>query len=262
MKNIDVIAFDADDTLWHNETLFVEIKADFIRILSHYHHDPELIARKLDETEVGNLQYFGYGVKSFAISMLETAFDIAGEAIQPKDIRKIVSFAKTMATTPVELFEHVHEVVRTLSVSYQLMVITKGDLFDQERKIYQSGLSHYFSYVDVVSDKTPQAYKSVFEKYGIDPQFILMVGNSLRSDILPVIAIGGQAVYIPCHITWAHENQIDHYEAQEGYYECEHIGLLPELIEKLEKTKTEVKNDAPVTSSEQACVLADAGRAD
>lgn len=232
-KKIDVIAFDADDTLWDNEPLFVTTKDKFLRLMSHYHNDPEWIAQKLDETEVHNLQYFGYGIKSFTISMLETALELTDGQIQVKDIREIVAFAKEMVSTPVQLFDHVKEVVHALSASYKLMVITKGDLFDQERKISQSGLAQYFTYTEVLSEKTPKTYTLILEKYQIDPQQFLMVGNSLRSDILPVIAIGGHAVLIPYHLTWGHENVIDHYEEQDGYVECDHIGLLSDLIERL-----------------------------
>ncbi len=234
-NTIKIIAFDADDTLWDNEPSFMATKDKFKQLLLRYHDNPGWIAEKLDETEVHNLQYFGYGIKSFTISMLETALELTSGQIQGNEIRQIVAFAKEMVTTPVQLFEHVQEVVHKLSESYTLMLITKGDLFDQERKIIQSGLEEYFTSIDVVSEKTPEVYRAVLGKYHINPRHFLMIGNSLRSDILPVIAIGGQAVLIPSHLTWGHENVIDHYEEQDGYYECDHVGLLPELIEKLKQ---------------------------
>ncbi len=232
-KTIRVVAFDADDTLWQNEALFVEAKTKFKQLLSRYSASKPIVQR-LDDTESYNLRYFGYGVKSFTLSMVETAIELTNGQIQGQDIQKIIAFGKEMLTKPVQLLEHVQDVVEKLSQSHQLMLITKGDLLDQERKILQSGLAPYFSSIEIVSDKTPETYKGVLAKYNVDPQHFLMVGNSLRSDILPVIAIGGQAVHIPHHFTWSHEIVTIHENPQQEYFECEHISLLLELIEKLE----------------------------
>lgn len=233
-KTIRVIAFDADDTLWHNESLFVAAKNKLQELLSRYSVSKPVVQR-LDETEIHNLRYFGYGTKSFTLSMIEAAIELTNGQIKGRDVQEIITIGKEMLTTPVELFEHVQEIVRKLAESYQLMLITKGDLLDQERKIAQSGLAPYFTYIEIVSNKISETYEGILAKHNIKPQEFLMVGNSLRSDILPVIAAGGHAVHIPHHFTWSHEIVAVHEDTQQEYFECEHIGLLPELVEKLEE---------------------------
>jgi putative hydrolase of the HAD superfamily len=218
----EVIAFDADDTLWHNETLYLKTQDKFKRLFSG-DQDAEGVEQKLFETEMQNLPYFGYGIKSFTLSMIERG----------REIQKIIDFGKEMLRAEVQLLEHVEETVAKLSKSYELMIITKGDLFHQESKIARSGLAHYFSTVEIVSEKTRGTYEAILTKQGVAPQRFLMVGNSLRSDIAPVIAMGGQAVYVPYHITWAHETMVKPGEEQQGYFELEHMGLLPALIERL-----------------------------
>jgi putative hydrolase of the HAD superfamily len=232
---IDVIAFDADDTLWHNETLYLMTQDKFKQLLLS-HHSTERIAQELDETETHNLQYFGYGIKGFTLSMIETAIELTDGRIQGREIQEIINFAKEMLKAPVQPLEHVEEVIAKLSESHALMIITKGDLFDQETKIARSGLASHFKHIEIVSEKTSDTYERILAKYNIDPRRFLMVGNSLRSDILPVLAIGGQAVYVPYHATWAHETVINQGEEQKGYFECEHIGLLPALVERLSST--------------------------
>jgi putative hydrolase of the HAD superfamily len=230
----DVIAFDADDTLWHNETLYTLTEDRFKQLLSRYRGTPE-IEGELYEMEMRNLRYYGYGIKSFTLSMIETAIELTGGQIQGAEIREILDFAREMLRAPVQLLEGVQEVVRTLSQSHRLMIVTKGDLFDQESKIARSGLADYFNHVEVVTQKSEQTYQGLLAKHSIAPQRFLMVGNSLKSDILPVVAIGGQAVYIPYHTTWAHEVVDDPNEkAQGGYLKLEHMGLLPDLVSKLE----------------------------
>lgn len=228
----DIIAFDADDTLWHNETLFTMTQEKFRRLLEPY-LDGEWSGQALYETEMRNLNYFGYGIKGFTLSMIETAIEVTGQRIPAHAIQQIIDFAKAMITTPVQLIDQVAEVISQLAQSHTLMILTKGDLFDQETKIAQSGLADYFSYVEIVRDKTKETYQTLLAKYRIDPSQFVMVGNSLRSDILPVLAIGGRAVYIPYHLTWEHEMVIPSDTAQQGYIELEHIGQLPALIEQL-----------------------------
>ena len=228
----DVIAFDGDDTLWHNETLYAGTQERFQRLLSRY-SDPESVAQALYETEMRNLACFGYGIKSFTLSMIETAVGLTGGQIQGTEIQRIVDYAKEMRRAPLQLLEGVHEVVAALSSSHELMIITKGDLLDQETKVARSGLTDHFKHVEIVSEKTKATYKALLSKQNIAPERFLMVGNSLRSDILPVLAIGGQGVYIPYHITWAHEAVADPGKAGQGYWELEHIGLLPDLVDSL-----------------------------
>ena len=231
----DMIAFDADDTLWHNETLFSITQERFQQLLSGY-HDAELTGQKLYETEMRNLAYFGYGIKGFTLSMIETAIELTHGKIQGREIQDIIDLAKAMVKAPVQLLDRVEEVIERLSESYTLMLITKGDLFDQEAKIAQSGLAERFTHIEIVSEKSAESYRALLAKHKIDIQRFVMVGNSLRSDIFPVLAIGGRAVHIPYHVTWAHE-AISHRDIeQKDYFELEHIGLLPELIARLHDT--------------------------
>ncbi len=232
---MDVIAFDADDTLWHNEILYSRAQDRLEELLSIYYHGDGL-RDELYRTEVANIPVFGYGIKSFALSMIETSIRLCGGRIKGDDIQEIVELAKEMRRAPVQLLDHVAEVIPALAASHTLMVITKGDLFDQEAKVARSGLAHYFAHVEVLSEKTEEAYRSLLVRRQIDPQSLLMVGNSLRSDVLPVVALGGHAAYIPHAITWQHETvamQIG--EVPEGYVQLEHLGLLPDLVERLEQ---------------------------
>jgi len=229
---LDLIAFDADDTLWDNEILYVQIQDEFKRLLSGY-LNPEPVQQVLDETERRNLRYFGYGIKSFTLSMIETAIELTEGEIRGEDVRAIVGFAKKMKETPVQLLDHAAEVVELLSRSYELMLITKGDLFDQEAKIAGSGLAGFFKYVEIVSEKDSRTYEALLARYAIVPQRFLMVGNSLRSDILPVVAVGGQAVHIPHHTTWVHETAPNPDESERSYFQLDHVGQLPALIEEL-----------------------------
>jgi putative hydrolase of the HAD superfamily len=233
--SFDLIALDADDTLWHNESMFSLTQAKFLDLLSGY-HNPELIERRLYETELRNLHTFGYGIKGFTLSMIETALELTDRQAGGAIIQEILDLAKAMVHAPVELLDHVAEVVPWLAERYPLMLLTKGDLFDQESKLARSGLAEYFRHVEIVSDETATSYRALFARYQIDPARFLMVGNSLRSDIVPVVALGGRAVYIPYHLTWAHETVADHDAQQHPYIELEHIGELPALIEQLATT--------------------------
>lgn len=229
---IDLIALDADDTLWHNETLYSQAQERLAGLLAPY-LDGDQVVKELFETEMGNLAYFGYGIKSFALSMIETAIRVSGGQIGAPDIQHIVNLAKEMQQAPVQLLEHVKDVIPRLAASHSLILITKGDLFDQEAKLARSGLASYFDDVQIVSEKTPEVYRALLRGHGIEPQRFLMVGNSLRSDILPVVRLGAHAVHIPYHLTWAHEViDVPAWE-QDGYVELEHIGLLPEFILQL-----------------------------
>ena len=229
---IDVIAFDADDTLWHSETLYADAQTRFRRLLASYDGE-HVVLDELYATEMANLPCFGYGIKSFALSMIETAIRISGGKVPAGKIQCIIEIAKEMKQAPVSLLDHVEEVIASLSGTYRLMLITKGDLLDQERKIAHSGLAPYFECVEVVTEKSADIYRTLLAKHGIAPERFVMVGNSLRSDILPVVSLGARAVYIPYHITWAHEDVRLHPDEAGGYVELEHIGLLPELVGRL-----------------------------
>jgi len=228
----DLIAFDADDTLWHNERLYELTQTKLIDLLAGY-ADRETVVQRLYDTEMENLEYYGYGIKSFTLSMIETALKLSRGQISGAEIEQVIRFGKEMLTTRVELLDQVAETIRVLAKSYSLMVLTKGDLRDQQWKLAQSGLGGYFQYVEIVSHKTAETYNALLKKYKIPPHRFLMVGNSLPSDILPVVALGGQAVHIPYHITWQHEIADDLPDGRDGYYKLEHMGQLPKLLNGL-----------------------------
>jgi putative hydrolase of the HAD superfamily len=178
MSHFDVIAFDADDTLWHTERLYAEAQAKFKNLLAHY-HDPKWIEERLYRAELHNLQHFGYGIKAFALSMIETAIDLTEGRMSGREIQSIIDSAKEMLAADVELLEHVAETIAAMSRSYQLMLITKGDLLDQESKIARSGLAQHFQQIEIVSDKQRENYAALLQRYNIPPQRFLMIGNSL-----------------------------------------------------------------------------------
>ncbi len=223
---LDWIAFDADDTLWLNEPLYRAAQDRFVEIMAAYGR-ADRAREALYQTEMRNLPLYGYGIKSFGLSLLETAVRLTEGRIGGGDIGQLLETIQKMVQTPVQLLDGVAEVVATLSESYRLMLITKGDLLDQERKLAQSGLAPYFERVEIVSTKNAEVYRSLLAEHGIAPQRFLMVGNSLRSDILPVVEIGGHAVHIPYHVTWAHE-VVD--APTDGYAVLEHIGQLPAFL--------------------------------
>lgn len=225
---IRTIAFDADDTLWHNEAHYRNAEAWFRGMLAPY-HEPDWIQERLLATETANLARFGYGIKSFVLSMIETAVELTEGRITGQEVQRIVDLGKEMLAHPVEPLPHVPETLAALEGRYRLLVITKGDLLDQESKLARSGLSHYFAGLEVVSEKDEAAYRAILGRHGIAPAEFLMVGNSVRSDILPVLALGGLAVHVPAATTWIHEHVED---ADPGdFATLEHLGLLPAWLE-------------------------------
>ena len=206
--SIQVIAFDADDTLWVNETYFREAEDKFCALLEDYlpHHS---VAKELFYTELQNIPHYGYGVKGFMLSMIETALRVSDKKIDPLVIEKAIQYGKDLLDKPIELLDGIEEVLHELKKKYRLVVATKGDLLDQERKLKKSGLAEYFHHIEIMSDKREADYRKLIGHLDIDPVHFLMIGNSLKSDVLPVLAIGGHAIHIPYHTTWAHE-QIDH----------------------------------------------------
>jgi putative hydrolase of the HAD superfamily len=232
MKVIETIGFDADDTLWHNENIYSLTQNKFKELLSPY-HSSTWIDKRLYDTEMRNLKFYGYGIKSFTLSMIETAIELSDGKISGAEIKRILNFGREMMTTPVALFDQVADVLSKLSQEYQLMLITKGDLIDQQSKIARSGLSIYFEHLEVVSNKRSETYRMLLDRHAINPETFLMVGNSLKSDILPVKQIGGTAVYIPYTITWAHEKAEDDEMEKHDYYHLQHIKELPELMRSI-----------------------------
>jgi len=207
LNTIKVIAFDADDTLWVNETFFRDAEIAFAKHLLDY-GDEEDIVRILLDTEIRNLYTYGYGIKGFTLSMLETAHRLMGDKMNAETTAFILDKGKQMLAEPVEVLPHIEEVLEELSKKYKLVVATKGDLLDQERKLIKSGLIDYFHHVEIVSDKKETQYKKLVKHLDIEPQEFLMIGNSLKSDVIPVLAMGGYAFHIPFHTTWTHE-QVD-----------------------------------------------------
>jgi putative hydrolase of the HAD superfamily len=200
----DLIAFDADDTLWHNETIFQATETQFASLLAPYHPE-EWVRERLLATELRNLKHFGYGVKGFTLSMIETAIELTEGRIVGRDIREIIDWAHAMLAAPVELLDGVRDTVEILSRNYRLMLLTKGDLFDQESKLARSGIGELFTAVEIVSEKNAAAYTRIMERHAVEPARFLMVGNSLKSDVLPALEAGGAAVHIPYSTTWAAE---------------------------------------------------------
>jgi len=201
---IKVIGFDADDTLWVNETYFRETEDKFADLLEKY-ETKNKIDQELFRTEIKNLDLYGYGIKGFILSMIECALELSNNQVSPKTVSDLLDLGKAMITQPVELLDGVEEVLSGLKDKYRLIVLTKGDLLDQERKLDRSGLSKYFHHVEVLSDKKEKNYQDLLEHLQINPREFLMIGNSLKSDVLPLVEIGARAVHVPFHTTWQHE---------------------------------------------------------
>lgn len=203
-SKIKVIGFDADDTLWVNETYFRDTEEKFASLLDGF-ETKNKIDQELFKTEIKNLEVYGYGVKGFMLSMIESALELSNNTISQATITKILNLGKDMIMKPVELLAGVNEVLEQLSNNYRLIVLTKGDLLDQERKIKRSGLTKYFHHIEVLSDKKEENYLHLLDHLEIDVKEFLMIGNSLKSDVLPLINLGAQAVHVPFHTTWQHE---------------------------------------------------------
>jgi len=203
-KNIKVIGFDADDTLWVNETYFRDAELEFARLLGAY-ETANKIDQELFKKEMDNLELYGYGVKGFVLSMVEMALEISNYNVSNKTLEAILNIGKDMINKPVELLDGVEEVLKKLSKNYRLILATKGDLLDQERKLEKSGLIDYFHHIEVLSDKKEENYSKLLNRLDIKPSEFLMIGNSLKSDILPLVNIKAHAIHVPFHTTWAHE---------------------------------------------------------
>lgn len=206
--NLTHIAFDADDTLWGHEHVYVDAKHRCAKLLEAYLAEGEDLEQRLYEFEKKNLALFGYGIKGWMLSMMETAIELSGGAISGRELQEIIKMGKEMLAHPIELLPYVAEAIDRLGARYELLLITKGDLFNQESKIARSGLAAHFSAIEIVSEKSPATYRDICRRQGIQPENLLMIGNSLRSDVLPVLAIGGHAAYLPHTYTWMHERAV------------------------------------------------------
>lgn len=216
-----VIAFDADDTLWVNEPYFQETEEKFCELLAPY-LSRHTLSQELFKTEIGNLRLYGYGIKGYILSMIEAALKISNNTISNEIIGKIIQYGKELLEKPIELIDGVEETLEALTGKYKLVVATKGDLLDQRRKLHNSGLGRYFHHIEVMSDKQEKDYSDLVNRLDIKPSQFLMIGNSLKSDVLPVLGIGGHAIHIPFHTTWAHE-RIDHMVEHENFRDFEKI---------------------------------------
>lgn len=203
-SNIKVIGFDADDTLWVNETYFREAEVAFCDLMSEF-ETPNKTDQELFKMEMKNLPLYGYGVKAFVLSMVEMALEISNYNVSQATIQSILNIGKEMLDKPVELLDGVEEVLKELSKKYRLILATKGDLLDQERKLEKSGLTDYFHHIEVLSDKQEANYSKLLNHLDIKPSEFLMIGNSLKSDILPLVNLNSKAIHVPFHTTWVHE---------------------------------------------------------
>tara|TARA_R110002050_G_scaffold282951_1_gene431089 strand:+ start:6009 stop:6713 length:705 start_codon:yes stop_codon:yes gene_type:complete len=203
-KNIKVIGFDADDTLWVNETYFREAEEEAGRLLLRY-ETPNKIDQELFKMEMKNLPTYGYGVKGFVLSMIELAVELSNGKVSNDVIAEMLNIGKEMINKPIELLDGVEDVLKVLSKDFRLIVATKGDLLDQERKLEKSGLLKYFHHIEVLSEKQDVNYSKLLKHLDIEPEAFLMIGNSLKSDILPLVSIGAKAIHVPFHTTWQHE---------------------------------------------------------
>ncbi|WP_242094039.1 HAD family hydrolase [Aestuariivivens sediminicola] len=229
-ENIKVIGFDADDTLWVNETYFREAELEFAKLLSEY-ETPNKIDQELFKIEIDNLELYGYGIKAFVLSMVESALQLSNYNVNTKTIEAILNIGKSMLDKPVELLDGVEEVLKVLSTKYRLILATKGDLLDQERKLVKSGLMDYFHHIEVLSDKKEANYSKLLNHLDIEPSQFLMIGNSLKSDILPLVNLKANAIHIPFHTTWAHE-QVSEKETNGKAYKT--LNSLRELLNLLD----------------------------
>nr|WP_320118984.1 HAD family hydrolase [uncultured Marinifilum sp.] len=229
MKNIKVIGFDADDTLWVNEPYFRETERKFCDLLRNG-MSLEEVTEELLAIEIGNIPLYGYGTKAFTLSMIETSLKITNGNVSSEKISAILDLGKEQINKPIELIDGIVEALENLQGKYKLVVATKGDLLDQERKLKKSGLQKYFHHIEVMSDKKEEDYRKLIEHLDIKPEEFLMVGNSLKSDVLPVLNLGAKAIHIPFYTTWVHEMVSEHEILNANFQEIERVSELQDLL--------------------------------
>lgn len=231
MTSLTAIGFDADDTLWQNEQFFRLTEESFTALLAD-HGDSHHVASRLLEAERRNLKLYGFGAKGFTLSMIETALEVTDGTVPQAVIGKILALGRAMLDYPIEPLPHAQETLEALAGRYRIILITKGDLFDQERKLAQSGLGGFFDAVEIVSDKTPEVYDRLFALHADGPSSAMMVGNSLKSDVIPALEAGAWGVHVPHQLTW----ELDRAEPPEGHLRfraVETLGRLPDLLDSL-----------------------------
>lgn len=226
--NLKVIAFDADDTLWVNEPYFQATEEKFCSLLENF-SPQHTISKELFKVEVDNLPLYGYGIKGYILSMIEAALSISEKSISVEVVETILQYGKDMLNQPIEILNDVEHVLSSLKDHYRLVVATKGDLLDQERKLKKSGLAHYFHHIEIMSDKKEEDYIKLIKHLDINPEEFMMIGNSLKSDVMPVINIGGHAVHVPFHTTWAHEH-VETVLTHENFKQADKISEVLEFV--------------------------------
>jgi putative hydrolase of the HAD superfamily len=228
--NSKIIAFDADDTLWHNEPYFDEAQAKFCELFADYASKQEILQLILSH-QVKNLPLYGFGIKAFTLSMIDSALELTNDQISGRGIKKIIDIGRDLLQKPVELLPEVEDVLQQLKGKYKLVVATKGDLKDQHRKLHDSGIGHYFHHIEVMSDKKELDYEKMLARLDIKPENFIMIGNSLKSDVLPVLNIGGHGYHIAYHTTWEYE-KIDFEIQHDNFKSLEKItDVLPILLQ-------------------------------
>ena len=231
MSGLDLVCFDADDTLWHNLVHFDKAENEFARMMSRFM--PEAVAKqKIISTETRNVRLYGYGVKTFTLAMIETAIEISGGAVDNATISKLVALGLDMLNHHMEILPHVEDTLKALRPNFKLLLITKGDLYHQERKVLASGLSPYFEGVEIVSEKKRDTYEKICARYGGRISHTLMAGNSVKSDVLPMIQAGGYGVYVPFEITWSHEHE-ELPEDTPRFFKVGDLSELPQIVANL-----------------------------
>ena len=234
-NGIEVVAFDGDDTLWHSESHFVDAHEQFVALVAPYvDGDPSVIDERVVATERANLAIYGYGAKAFTLSLIESAIELTAGRITTREISTILELGKRLLGQPVELLDGVDEVVTRLADNgHRLIVVTKGDLFHQESKVAGSGLADRFDRIEIVSEKDVDTYRRVMAMAGVAPENFLMIGNSIRSDVLPVVELGGHAAHLPYVYTWELERVPDADAERMGFHELASIRQVPDLVKRL-----------------------------
>ncbi len=231
MQNLTTVGFDADDTLWHNERFFRLTQDRFEQLLADY-ADPMHLHQRLLAAERRNIAHYGFGIKGFTLSMIETALDVTENRVPAAVIRELIEAGQEMLRHPIDLLPHARETVQAAAQNHKVLLITKGDLLDQERKLAQSGLGDLFDGVEIVSDKTPATYQALLQRHGVGATQAMMVGNSMKSDVRPMVALGGWGVYVPHGLTW----ELEHAEPPTNttrFRELPSLAGIPQLLHEI-----------------------------